>query len=48
MAATCADNTQSWILQPDGSYVRNSPSGNQNPRNAQYAMLERLSNPNSR
>ncbi|WP_028241468.1 polyphosphate kinase 1 [Stutzerimonas azotifigens] len=38
------DNTQSWSLQPDGNYLRNTPSGNQNPRNAQNALLERLSN----
>ena len=43
-----SDNTQSWSLQPDGSYVRLAPSGNQNSRNAQNAMLERLSNPIAR
>ncbi|SDJ37697.1 polyphosphate kinase 1 [Pseudomonas indica] len=39
------DNTQSWILQPDGRYVRVSPTGNQNPRNAQAGLLEKLTNP---
>jgi len=29
------DNVLSWQLQSDGSYVRNSPIGNQNSRNAQ-------------
>ncbi|HAW26094.1 MAG TPA: RNA degradosome polyphosphate kinase, partial [Pseudomonas sp.] len=42
------DNTQSWVLQPDGSYLRNSPSGNQNPRNVQNALLERLGSPTAR
>ncbi len=36
------DNTQSWLLQPDGSYVRNSPSGNQLARNVQATLLEKL------
>ncbi|MDF3934010.1 polyphosphate kinase 1 [Pseudomonas citronellolis] len=40
-----ADNTQSWVLQPDGSYQRLSPTGNQNPRNAQAMLLERLCTP---
>jgi polyphosphate kinase len=39
------DNTHSWILQPDGSYLRSSPTGNQNARSAQDTLLERLSNP---
>lgn len=38
------DNTQSWILQPDGSYVRSSPTGNQIPRSAQATLLEKLGN----
>jgi len=46
--ALLTDNTQSWILQPDGSYVRNSPSGNQLARNAQNTLLERLSNTTGR
>ncbi|SDL01679.1 polyphosphate kinase [Pseudomonas delhiensis] len=40
-----ADNTQAWVLQPDGSYQRLSPTGNQNPRNAQAMLLERLCTP---
>lgn len=40
-----ADNTHSWALQPDGRYLRNSPSGNQNPRNAQAILLDKLLNP---
>ncbi|AHL74013.1 polyphosphate kinase [Stutzerimonas stutzeri] len=42
------DNTQSWVLQSDGGYLRNSPSGNQNPRNVQNALLERLGSPTAR
>ncbi|SDT21617.1 polyphosphate kinase [Halopseudomonas xinjiangensis] len=38
------DNTQSWILQPDGSYVRSSPSGNQLARSAQSTLLDKLGN----
>ncbi|WP_423747844.1 polyphosphate kinase 1 [Halopseudomonas nanhaiensis] len=38
------DNTQSWILQPDGSYVRSNPSGNQLARSAQSALLDKLGN----
>ena len=34
-----ADNTQSWILQSDGSYRRTSP-GNNKPRSAQARLLE--------
>ncbi|CDF81702.1 Polyphosphate kinase [Pseudomonas knackmussii B13] len=40
-----ADNTQAWVLQSDGSYQRLSPTGNQNPRNAQAMLLERLCTP---
>ncbi len=39
------DNTQAWVLQSDGSYLRQSPTGNQNPRNAQATLLERLCTP---
>ncbi|WP_263261830.1 polyphosphate kinase 1 [Pseudomonas sp. RIT-PI-S] len=42
--AYLTDNTHAWILQPDGTYVRLSPTGNQNPRNAQAILLDRLSN----
>jgi len=34
-----ADNTQSWSLQSDGSYKRNTP-GNGKPRTAQTALLK--------
>jgi polyphosphate kinase len=34
-----SDNTQSWILQPDGSYKQSTP-GNANPRSAQQSLLE--------
>jgi len=34
-----SDNTQSWILQSDGSYKQNTP-GNTNPRCAQITLLE--------
>lgn len=34
-----ADNTQAWILQPDGSY-RRSKSGGSKPRSAQQHLLE--------
>jgi polyphosphate kinase len=39
------DNTHSWLLQPDGRYIRSTPTGNQNARNVQAALLEKLSNP---
>jgi polyphosphate kinase len=39
------DNTHSWSLQADGRYIRNSPTGNQNPRSAQATLLERLGSP---
>ena len=42
------DNTRSWILQPDGSYVLSSPSGNQIPRSAQATLLEKLANSSQR
>lgn len=42
LEAFLTDNTQSWLLQPDGSYVRNSPSGNQIARNVQASLLEKL------
>ncbi len=43
--AFLTDNTLSWLLQPDGSYVRNTPSGNQLSRNVQSTLLERLAGP---
>ncbi|WP_027896476.1 polyphosphate kinase 1 [Zestomonas thermotolerans] len=45
LEAYLSDNTQSWQLQPDGRYLRNSPTGNQNPRSAQQFLLEKLSAP---
>ncbi|MEO4048448.1 polyphosphate kinase 1 [Pseudomonas sp. CAU 1711] len=43
-----ADNTQAWVLQADGRYLRTSPSGNANPRNAQLALLDKLTTPQVR
>ncbi len=37
-----ADNTQSWSLQPDGSYLRNEPQGDEMPHSAQNALIARL------
>ncbi|HWV08525.1 MAG TPA: hypothetical protein VN156_03200, partial [Pseudomonas sp.] len=45
LEAYLTDNTQSWALQPDGRYLRNSPTGNQNPRSAQAGLLEKLTVP---
>ena len=39
------DNTQAWLLQPDGGYIRLQPTGNQNPRNAQQTLMEKLASP---
>jgi polyphosphate kinase len=39
------DNTHAWLLQPDGRYLRSTPTGNQNARNVQAMLLEKLSNP---
>jgi polyphosphate kinase len=36
-----SDNTQSWILQSDGSYKRFKPGGNQKIRSAQQTLLEK-------
>ena len=36
------DNTHAWLLQPDGSYLRCTPTGNQAPRSAQGTLLEKL------
>ena len=38
-----SDNTQSWVLQSDGSYKLNTP-GNANPRCAQSELLENYAN----
>ncbi|WP_137974660.1 polyphosphate kinase 1 [Pseudomonas sp. F(2018)] len=43
-----SDNTQAWVLQPDGRYLRLSPFGNANPRNAQAALLDKLTAPQVR
>ena len=45
LEAYLADNTQAWVLQSDGRYQRLQPTGNQNPRNAQALMVEKLSSP---
>jgi polyphosphate kinase len=37
-----SDNTQSWLLQSDGTYKRSKP-GNAKPRIAQNTLLEKLS-----
>ena len=37
-----SDNTQAWVLQSDGNYLRQQPTGNQNPRNAQAFLLDKL------
>ncbi len=38
-----SDNTQSWLLQEDGSYKR-IKTGTQKPRSAQLTLLEKLAN----
>ena len=43
--AYLTDNTHAWVLQPDGRYLRLSPTGNQNSRSAQASLLEKLSAP---
>ena len=43
--AYLTDNTHSWILQPDGRYLRSSPTGNQHPRSAQAGLLDKLTVP---
>ncbi|CAD5105811.1 polyphosphate kinase 1 [Zestomonas carbonaria] len=45
LEAYLSDNTQSWQLQPDGRYMRNSPTGNQNPRSAQQMLFDKLAAP---
>ena len=42
LALYLADNTQAWILQPDGSYRRLQPAPDEPPVSAQQALLERL------
>lgn len=41
LANFLADNTQSWMLQPDGNYVRVEP-GDDMPHSAQLALVARL------
>jgi len=36
------DNCQSWVLQPDGSYVQNQPAPDQERFASQAVLLERL------
>ena len=40
-----SDNTLAWTLLSDGRYQRVQPTGNQNSRNVQAGLLERLTNP---
>ncbi|AFC86121.1 polyphosphate kinase 1 [Frateuria aurantia] len=37
-----ADNSSAWILQADGAYQRLQPSSNQNVRNVQQQLLDKL------
>ncbi len=39
----CSDNSGSWLLQPDGSYLKNRPRRGQHRRSAQERLLQRLS-----
>lgn len=40
---TClADNCQSWVLQPDGSYIQNRPGEDEERYASQSVLLERL------
>ncbi len=39
-----SDNTQSWVLQPDGNYVLSRPGDDQPPCQAQQVLLEKLAN----
>jgi polyphosphate kinase len=41
LANFLADNTQAWMLQPDGNYVRIEP-GDDMPHSAQLALVARL------
>lgn len=42
-----SDNTHSWILQPDGSYIRTTPTGNQLAKSAQQILFDQLTNPSN-
>ncbi len=37
-----ADNCQSWVLQPDGSYIQNQPGEDEERLASQLVLLERL------
>jgi polyphosphate kinase len=37
-----SDNSSAWLLQPNGRYVRMQPGTNQNVRNVQAQLLEKL------
>ncbi|MEP1217534.1 MAG: polyphosphate kinase 1 [Marinobacter sp.] len=37
-----ADNSQSWVLQPDGSYIQNQPGDGEERVACQLVLLERL------
>jgi polyphosphate kinase len=37
-----ADNVQSWLLRPDGTYVRSVPGPGEAPYSAQNDLLARL------
>ena len=39
------DNTHAWILQPDGSYVRQQPSAGEKLRHAQQRLQNKLALP---
>ncbi|KXS51525.1 MAG: polyphosphate kinase [Marinobacter sp. T13-3] len=37
-----ADNCQSWVLQPDGTYLQNHPAEGEEPVASQLVLLDRL------
>ena len=43
-----ADNCQSWILQPDGRYIKSEPKEGEERRNAQQILLETLAVSNTK
>lgn len=45
--AYLADNCQSWMLQPDGSYIQNQPAEGEPRVAAQLVLLERLTGKSS-
>ena len=40
--ACLRDNCQSWVLQPDGSYLQNQPAPDEERFASQLVLLERL------